>query len=310
MEDNSCGKKIEPTQILNYGSWVIKVKVHKDRVISANSRGEVYYYDLINNLEVARLDLGIEATNIIVINNHCLISTNGNLIIETDLDGKIINKLNYSGVWKIYIFDNNYILSDRNGFIYRLDPNFNLVWKIKSDSAWDICIYDKKIYVASTDMSVSVFDYELGIKVWHKEYKHPVYSCTIFNSNLYVGTSEGKIEIIDSNYKIIDELNIPAVRILKSAKCGILAALVNNSVIYLDKNLGIKWEYKTGSWIKDIYCDDNKIFLGSADNYLYVLNYNGKCLSKYMTNGTVFCVDKYNENYVIGSADGNVYIFR
>jgi hypothetical protein len=137
-----------------------------------------------------------------------------------------------------------------------------------------------------------------------------VYACEHHGDNYYIGTAEGSIAIIDSTGKSLLQIRTPVVRILKYSSFGLLAGMVDGSVTCYDNNLSTKWKYKTGSWIKSICPTSDRVFIGSADHCVYLLDLKGTCIDSYETGYSVLSVDTDDDNVVAGSADGHTYVFK
>jgi len=83
-------------------------------------------------------------------------------------------------------------------------------------------------------------------------------------------------------------------------------------------NVALQWQYKTGGAVRSTpLVADNKIYVGSADSYLYCLDTTGKTIWKYkaesavhsspaLANGTLFFNDRDNNLYALQAAGGKL----
>lgn len=311
MEADTYREKLTLILSSELKGWVTHVKIRGMEIWAGTNQG------MIANLRLPLQDDPImyacngEIADIVLAPNGVLVSTSTGQLLEINHQGKM-RKLPYSLdiQWKIFQYKDGYVFAGRNGTLIHTDFHYSPRWTTKIASPWDIHIQDDRIFSVSTSRKLEMLSLETGEINWSKLSLYPVYACEYHNGKYYIGTTEGSIEVLDQMGHCLDKINTPAVRILQNTSLGLLAGMVDGSVTCFDEHLTERWKFLTGSWVKSICFYSNRIVVGSADHFVYLLGPNGNCMDSYQTGYSVLSVDADQKEVAAGSADGYIYVFK
>ena len=206
-------------------------------------------------------------------------------------------------------------------FIYGIDPKSGRkVWEYGADGGiinMKPEINEGVIYFGSYDQYIYAVEIESRKLLWKFKTGDKIASgCTFSEGIVYCGSRDGYLYALESGtgnvvwrFKAGDILNskpfVVGKRIFTGSYDGYLYCLHK-------KTGGEIWRFKTGgnvSFLDDILMENDIIYFGSQDGYLYALTIDGKEVWRFKTGGGVMALPAIlNDNTIIlGSRDYNVY---
>jgi outer membrane protein assembly factor BamB len=150
-------------------------------------------------------------------------------------------------------------------------------------------------------------------------------SPAIDNSNVYFGSTDGHLYVVNKNngelvWKFKAESSITCTPALSG---NLVFVNGNNNTLYaINRSTGkLLWKYQTqpsipAYWEWDYYTaspivDGSRVYIGSGDSHLYALSLDGKLLWKYKTNGRIRAAVLITDGKVyLASNDGVVYVLN
>lgn len=196
-------------------------------------------------------------------------------------------KTGFKGIQSsVAVSDGKVYFGAREPFFFSLDAETGkLLWKYDAENSWILssaAIKDDLIYVGTSDTyALLALDAKTGVEKYRFKANGYVYSSpAIAGNTAYFGDFTGNFFSLDllsngkkSNFVSTENRKQFAASTLKNDNLDFGFAAQNEDLYVYDNNKKVMDQfYKLGSIVSSPFINNNTIFFGSADGYLYAYN--------------------------------------
>jgi outer membrane protein assembly factor BamB len=244
---------------------------------------------------------------------YCLNRTSGMIIWSFETDGQITAAPNFTG--------DLILIASQDSVLYCLDKEGKKVWdfRIEGPIYGGVAIADGKTFLAGCDSMLHVLDVKTGKELGNVDLRGQTgCSAAVLGNNLYVGTMSNQVLSINlKKLKIEWEFEAPKRKQPFYASATVTDDLVvigsrDNKVWGIDRKTGLrKWDFLTDHKVDgSAVVVGERVFVGSFDHKLYVLDLKGNKLAEYELDGAIMGSPGVADGCVlVGTEKGTVYCF-
>lgn len=247
---------------------------------------------------------------------YCLDRATGKVLWTFDDDqqtGQITAAPNFAG--------DNVLIPTHNSTLYCLDKNGKKVWdfRIEGPIYGGVAVADGKTFLAGCDSLMHMLDVKTGMEIGNVDLKgQSGAAAAVRDGHLYVGTMSNQVLAVDLKKLRIDwEFEAPRRKQPFYASAAVADDLVvigsrDNKVWALDRKTGKrKWDFLTDHKVDgSAVIVGDRIFVGSFDHRLYVLDKAGRKLADFNLDGAILGSPAVADGrLLIGTEKGTVYCF-
>jgi outer membrane protein assembly factor BamB len=271
-----------------------------------------------SNLGIMTAPAGVKGDRVYIGNSDgkffCLDRASGKEIWSFDDDG------NTGEITAAPNFDGDHILiPTHNSSLYCLDKNGKKVWEFRIEGPiyGGVAVADGKTFLAGCDSLMHAIDVKTGMELGSVDLKGQSGAASaVLGDYLYVGTMSNQVLAIDlKRLRIAWEFEAPKRKQPFYASAAVDSDLVvigsrDNKVWALDTKTGKrKWDFLTDNKVDgSAVIVGDRIFVGSYDKRLYVLEKTGQKVTDFELDGAIMGSPAVAEGrVVIGTEKGTVY---
>ncbi|OAR26377.1 hypothetical protein A8W25_13235 [Streptomyces sp. ERV7] len=287
--------------------WVTTVRLRGERVAAAAVGGR-FALGAWGSAEPDRLiEFDSSVTDIAAHPDGWVLSLEAGSVVLVSEEGRLLERRDGVGGWRLAEDAHGHLAVSRNGSVALIDRQLRPVWARSGPSAWEICLGHDRVTTPSTEGTVSCRAHASGELLWQHTERFPVYGCAAIDEGFAVGTAEGALLVLDVAGAPVRRTGTHAVRMVVADDGGLLAACVDGTLRSYDARLTERWRFTTGSWVKAVDTRGDSIAVASADHHLYLLDRDGRELSRFRAGHTVLSAARGDGLLAAGSADGLLY---